>query len=106
MDKIEFELEEFWEMLRKYKGVLSIRKGTKIIKGKNTGKKCITFYVSKKLDDNKLSKEESIPKKVKGMPTDVVELSTPDYILGETSVSKLSPEQQRRISGGVIRKCQ
>ena len=101
MDKINEVINKHWKEFRDYSNVLNIRKSTKFVKGKDTGKPCITFFVTRKLKSSKLTKEELIPKTVKGIITDVIELVAKDYTLGETDVSKLSPEQQKRMAGGV-----
>jgi len=101
MSRIEDVIDLYWKKLKKRKGVLSIKSGMKFKDGKNTGESCITIYVVKKIDEKLLSLRQKIPKKIKGIKTDVVELSTEDFKMGETNVSKKSPKQQKRIAGGV-----
>jgi len=107
MDEIEEAIEHFHKHWKQVFGVLSIRKSTKFVNGKDIGVPCITFYVAHKMNIALTSEGYNgagifkIPKELYGMPTDVVELSSPDYKLGETSVSNKSPEDQRRIASGI-----
>jgi len=99
LDKIEKIINKKWEELRKYKNVLNIRKGTKWTGGKDTGIPCIVFYVKKKV--KRISKKHKIPEEINGIKTDVIELRTKDFKIGKTKASKLPPEIQKRIAGGV-----
>jgi len=105
MDKAELErvLERHWKELRERANVINVGVGTKIVGGKDTGKPCITVFVRKKIPRSYLARKALIPGEVEGVPTDVVELSTEDYELGETEVSRRPPSEQRRIAGGVRR---
>lgn len=94
-------IEKKWKYLKKKKGVLSIREGYKFKNGKKTKIPCISVFVKKKIDKKLLSSRDLIPKKVEGIITDVVELSTKDFKLGETKVSKLPPSIQKKIASGV-----
>jgi hypothetical protein len=53
--------------------VVGIGIGPKVKRGKASGTRCIRFYVEKKVGENAMPKEFVIPKKIKGVPTDVVE---------------------------------
>jgi len=112
MKDVQALIERCYSMWSKWYGSLSVRISTKFVDGKDTGISSITFYVTKKEDkpfklasDGKsgyvINKPMSIPKEIYGMPTDVVELSTPDFELGTTSVSSESPDEQRRKASGV-----
>ena len=105
-------IERCYKQWSKWYGTLSVRISTKFVDGINTNIPSITFYVTKKEDkpfklasDGKsgyiMNKPMAIPKEICGMPTDVVELSTPDFELGTTSVSSESPDEQRRKASGV-----
>ena len=99
---VEQVLERRFAELRGLPNVLNVSAGTKIVGGKDTGKPCITIYVSKKVDARMLNLSEMAPLTVEGVATDVVELSA-DYELGDTGVSRKPPSVQRRIAGGVKR---
>lgn len=104
MSRIEDVIDLYWERLKKRKGVLGIKSGMKFTGGENIGEPCITVYVVKKIDEKLLSLRQKIPKKIKGIKTDVVELSTEDFKIGETSTSRLSPKIQKKIANGVRKK--
>lgn len=105
MNKIEQVLTKNYSKLRKYPNVISIStNSTKFTSDLDTGQPCITVFVSRKLKNPKrLKASEILPKEIDGVLIDVVELSTPDYKIGETSVSKLSPFLQKKIAGGLVR---
>lgn len=86
---------------RRYPKVLSFNVGTKWVGGVDTGRPCITVFVSKKIPKSYLSSDELLPSEVDGIPVDVIELSSEDYRLGETGIGRKNPELQRRIAGGV-----
>jgi len=104
MDKSSSEeiLERHEKELRKPR-VLNLAVSTKFVDGEDTGRECITAYVSEKIPRNLLAPEEIIPSEIEGVPTDVVELGAKDYELGDTEVSRRPPRAQRRIAGGVRR---
>jgi len=113
MSEIFKELEEVlnrnWEELMKLPHALNTGVSTKFIGGIDTKIPCIALFVdrkvpkdpeeAKKLGLEPLKPEHIAPQKLEGMPVDVVELSTKDYVLGETSVSRLPPDVQRRLMG-------
>jgi len=101
MGLIEDVIDKHWRKLKKHKGVLSVKTGSKFTRGKDTFELCITVYVKKKIDKKALSPKQLIPERIEGVKTDVVELYSRDFMIGETSVSKKSPKQQKIISGGV-----
>jgi len=61
--------------LIKRKNVFGVGHGFKEIGGKLTDKPSIIVYVKEKLNEEKISDEELIPKEIDGIQTDVVELS-------------------------------
>lgn len=99
---VEQVLERRFAELRGLPNVLNVTAGTKIVGGKDTGEPCIVVYVARKVEPRMLSAGEMVPLTVEGVPTDVVELRA-DYMLGDTGVSRKSPNVQRRIAGGVKR---
>jgi len=101
MGLIEDVIDKHWRKLKKRKGVLSVKTGNKFTKGKDTLELCITVYVKKKIDKKSLSPKQLIPERIEGIKTDVVELHTKDFKMGETNISKKSPKQQKRIASGV-----
>jgi len=100
MTDIEEILEKNFSKLKKYLNVLNIQVGEEIAQGVKTGKKAIIVYVSRKLTKSQLKKKDILPDEIENVPVDVVELKS-DYQLGETSVSKLPPNIQKRIASGV-----
>lgn len=94
-------LEKHWKELRAYQNVLSVGVSKKFVNGVDTGLDSITVFVSKKKPLAQLKRSEVLPKKLEGVPIDVVELSTSDWKIGETKVSEKAPSVQRRIAGGV-----
>ena len=96
--------DEAYEKLKSIPHVLSIStESTQFTANKNMKQPCITVFVDKKLSENELPKEHIIPKEINGILIDVVELSSEDYQIGETSISKKPPSLQRIIAGGVQR---
>lgn len=109
MDKSElnavFEaVNKHFEKLRKMPNVLNVGVGIKYTDKKDTGKLAIVVYVSKKKPLASLSPQEIIPKELEGVITDVIELSSNDFVLGDTAPSRLSPAVQRMIASGVKKK--
>lgn len=101
MNRVDKVLDKYWRRLKRYKGVLNVQRGTKFTEGRNTKIPCIVVYVEEKKPKSKLLTSQIIPDVIEGVKTDVVELKTEDYKLGETSVSNLHPKIQRKIAGGV-----
>jgi len=94
--------EEVDKLIRSKPNVLSWRYDlTKIKQGRDTGIPCITVFVKKKVKASRLRRDELIPEEINGIPTDVIELSSRDFEIGETRVGKLPPHIQKRIAGGV-----
>lgn len=60
------------ELMEKF-GVVGCAIGYKYIGGKKTDELCIVCYVIEKKQEGKLRKQDIIPKKIEGIPTDVVE---------------------------------
>ena len=87
--------------LRSLPNVLNVATASKWIDGKDTGIPSIVVYVAKKKSLRALKKVDRVPSEVDGVPVDVIELSSPDFKLGDTATSRLSPGVQRRIAGGV-----
>ena len=62
----------------KKRGVVALIDGTKVIKGTDTGKKCIKVYVEKKKPLSKINKKDRISKKILlFLKTDVEEMDMP-----------------------------
>lgn len=102
-------LDRNWKDLIKLPNVLNVGLSTKWMGGIDTKLPCITLFVDRKVPEDPeeakklglepLKPEHIAPQKLEGIPVDVVELSTKDYQLGETSVSRLPPDVQRRLMG-------
>jgi len=96
-------LERRWKDLRKYPNVRSLGIGRKWVNGKETDQEAIVVYVRRKVSKELLAASDVIPPTIEGAPTDVVELSTGDFELGDTEVSRRPPSTQRKMAGGVRR---
>jgi len=96
-------LDEIWKSLSKLPNVIGIFIGTKWKEGKDTGIPCVTIFVKKKISRSLLSPSDLIPPEISGIITDVIELNTSDFVMGDTSVSKEMPSQILRRIRGVIK---
>jgi len=104
-------LSQHFKELMKLPHALNTGISTKWMGGIDTKIPCITLFVDKKVpkDPKKAKKlgleplkpDQIAPQKIDGVPVDVVELSTEDWVLGETEVSQRPPDIQRKIAGGV-----
>lgn len=56
-----------------YPNVVAVAPGVRTVKGKVTGEYCLVVYVSRKVPRNRLKKGEALPRRVDGVPVDVVE---------------------------------
>lgn len=92
-------LDRYWKKLRAYSNVLNVAISNKFVEGKDTGQKSITIYVKKKVPKELLAAKDIIPAEVEGIPTDVIEIDPKTWVAGETSISRLSPKEQRRRLG-------
>ena len=101
IEKIKSVISEHWDELINKPNVLNVGIAKKVVDGVKTDKDAIVVYVSSKIPKKCLTKKELIPKFVSEIPTDVIELSTQDFELGPTEVSKKPLEIQRRIASGV-----
>ena len=98
--KIYRVMKKVYAKLRRYPNVMSFNiDGTKITNDVDTGKPCITVFVTRK--GIQLNPEDNFPTEIDGVLIDIVEHSTPDFELGETSVSRLNPFLQKRMVGGL-----
>ncbi len=100
MTKIDEIANKHYQEL-KHKGALSVRPSTKFVDGKDTGEPSLAVFVLKKKPMTKLKPDEVIPSNIEGIRTDVVELAPKTWKIGETGISMLSPEEQRRRASGV-----
>ncbi|KOC37591.1 S1 family peptidase, partial [Clostridium botulinum] len=72
------------------KNVVGVGVGYKIINNFYTSKKCITVFVSEKVDQNNLPLKDLIPAVYKGIETDVVQSG---YFVGASLTQKIRPVQ-------------
>lgn len=56
-----------------YPNVVAVAPGVRMAKGKITGEHCLVVYVSRKLPRGRLGKGGILPKRIEGLPVDVVE---------------------------------
>jgi hypothetical protein len=56
-----------------YPNVVGVAPGVRTAKGKVTGEPCLVVYVSRKVSRNRLKKGEALPRRIEGIPVDVVE---------------------------------
>jgi hypothetical protein len=82
--------EEAQDDLLKKENVVGVGVGNKLTGGEDTGEACITVSVSQKLDDQWLSEADTIPERVNGFRTDVIE--TGEIFAGRTPVSESSED--------------
>lgn len=82
MDRIREVINELRKEIYKYPNVVgvSLTPKKKIVKGKQTDIDCVRIYVSRKVPEDKLRKDEVIPKEVNGVKTDVVQIGKLRFI--------------------------
>lgn len=56
-----------------YPNVVAVAPGVRTVKGKVTGEYCLVVYVSRKVSRSRLKKGEVLPRRIEGIPVDVVE---------------------------------
>jgi len=100
MTEIDEVLGRWFCSLRARKNVLNVAIGDKYANGIKTGKRAIVVYVTRK-EDAKMLGADLVPKQIDGIDTDVVVFDPKDFKIGDTTASRLPPNVQRRIAGGV-----
>ena len=60
--------------LMRYPNVVGVAEGIRTKRGKPTGEPCLVVYVERKIPKSKLRKSEILPRKIEGIPVDVVEV--------------------------------
>ncbi len=65
--------EKYEASLMKREGVVGCAVGYKRVGGKKTDELCIVCYVIEKKPEGKLRKQDIIPKRIEGIPTDIIE---------------------------------
>lgn len=68
------KLDKHKQDLLKFPNVVGCAVATKRIKGIDTGKPCYTVFVSEKVSEAELAREQVIPKTIEAVETDVVEV--------------------------------
>lgn len=56
-----------------YPNVVGVAPGVRTAKGKVTGERCLVVFVSRKVPRSRLKKGEVLPRRIEGIPVDVVE---------------------------------
>lgn len=56
-----------------YPNVVGVAPGVRTAKGKVTGEPCLVVYVSRKVPRSRLKKGEALPRRIEGIPVDIVE---------------------------------
>jgi len=92
MDRI---IQEEWPKL-KAKGAVVVFRGEKVTGGRPTGRKAIVVGVKKKLPLSLLSKEQVIPRKIRGIKTDVLERDIPMALGAIPKLQEADPERVRK----------
>ena len=69
---------DFEDRLFKMKNVVGVSVGTKITKGKDTGRECIRVYVEKKMPVFAVARQDLIPQNVEMVETDIIEVDRLD----------------------------
>ncbi len=101
---VQTSLEKHRDELMKLPHVLNVRMGKKIVDGKPTDEDAVIVYVTEKLPLKKLKVADRVPKCLDGaIETDVVELKSPDFKIGRTSMDKISPEEWGKKVHGLRR---
>lgn len=75
MEEVRRVKERHEAELMEKAGVVGCAIGYKHVGGKKTDELCIICYVTEKKPEGKLRKQDIIPKKIEGIPIDVVESS-------------------------------
>lgn len=73
MEEVRRVKERYEAELMEKIGVVGCAIGYKHVGGKKTDELCIVCYVMEKKPEGKLRRQDIIPKKIEGIPTDVVE---------------------------------
>lgn len=73
IEEVKKVKEKYEASLMKKTGVVGCAIGYKQVGGKKTDELCIVCYVIKKKAEEKLRKQDIVPKKIEGIPIDVVE---------------------------------
>lgn len=60
--------------LMRYPNAVGVAEGIKTKQGRPTGRACLVVYVTKKVPQAKLRKRDILPKRIEGVPVDVVEV--------------------------------
>lgn len=60
--------------LLSYPNVIGVAQGIRTRRGKPTGEHCLIVYVNRKIPKSKLQASEVLPRKIDGVPIDVVEV--------------------------------
>ncbi|MHB8084341.1 MAG: C1 family peptidase [Dehalococcoidia bacterium] len=92
-------LNRHWNEIASKENYLNAAVGHKFHNGKDTGVPAIVVYVKKKVAPANLTAEHLIPSEIEGIPTDVVELTPTSWKAEQTVISRLRPEEQRRLLG-------
>jgi hypothetical protein len=82
----------------------SVGVGLKIVKGRRTRTLCVRFYVAKKLPLAEIRSAARLPKRVDGLPTDVIESPLMVFHAAMAAVSTCSADRRsliRPIIGGI-----
>lgn len=78
------------EKLLKKRNVVLVGDGKKITAGVNTGRDCVVVGVVKKLPLEQLTKSDIVPKRVKGMESDVIQVGEIKLLNGDAKVDRIS----------------
>jgi hypothetical protein len=92
-------LNRHWQELRGKANVLNVALGTKWKAGKDTGIPAIIVLVRKKLLLAELSPKDIVPTELETVPTDIIEVAPITWEAGDTAISRLHPDLQRRRLG-------
>jgi len=57
-----------------YPNVVGVAKGLRIRQGRPSSEPCVTVYVERKIPETDLAAADILPKKIEGIPVDVVEV--------------------------------
>ena len=68
--------------LMRYPNVIGVSEGIRMKRGKPTGEPCLVVYVKRKVPRARLGKGEVLPRKIDGVPVDVVEVGAVEALSG------------------------
>lgn len=98
--KIKIYINEIQKSLLRKNNVIGVGIGNKIVNKVNTGEKCISVFVSKKINKILLNNDDLIPQKINEFKTDVIEIGNVQTTEAFKSNSSIMRKCIRPVIGG------